>query len=91
MLAFLLPLALTGCDLYNLDDDTGGTFGACPVEVELTVAELPCFCDDELVNYTQGEVCTCTAEGELDCLSEFDTGMYGRLAPLAAPAGPRVR
>lgn len=82
-LFLVMAMTLQGCALYELNDDTAGTnVGDCPVDQILEISDLPCFCDDDLVNATDGEDCVCDSDDGLDCDSTFDTGLYGRRSPV---------
>ncbi|MCK6507037.1 hypothetical protein L6R53_27295 [Myxococcota bacterium] len=77
MSALILTLALSGCDLWRLDDDTGGAASACPAEQVLASADLPCQCGTEVVSELPYEECKCTLDGVLSCRDgSTDTGMW---------------
>lgn len=50
---------------------------ACPSEVVLTDADIPCSCGDMVVDSLPGSTeCVCLAEGLLDCGGEGDSSAW---------------
>lgn len=79
MTTLMLALALVGCDLWELDDDTG-TPAACVGETILSEEDLPCICGRETVTELPYDECKCTVDGVLTCKDgSTDTGMWPTL------------
>ncbi len=85
MPALMLALLLSACDLYALDDDTGGIDNVCPAGVTLTDADLPCVCRQDLVTEFPGDVCSCDPAVGLSCTDIIDTGFYTAVDNQASP------